>query len=298
MFLTLNIFSQHIFGFDIFGHTPFEGRFNGLFESEAIAGSYIQKLSILSILSIILLDITEVKKKLLILFIINILGIGVLLTFDRMPFFIYTFGILISIILIKNLRLNLLASFLIFILLTSVFFKNYEILYKRYSILKYEISIEKIVNLIQKVKNDNSYYSSSLPDNNRKIESKDILISGDYNKLYYSAYNVWLSKPLVGSGVKSFGRECLKLVNNKNINFKNINCSTHPHNYYVQILSETGIIGACFIFFSLIKFTRYSINNLYTQIKKGKQPLKPEETKIKKAEQEIKQKPKLNLLEL
>lgn len=262
VFLILNIFSQHIFGFDIFGHTPFAGRFNGLFESEAIAGSYIQKLSILSILSIILLDITEVKKKLLILFIINILGIGVLLTFDRMPFFIYTFGILISIILIKNLRLNLLASFLIFILLTSVFFKNYEILYERYSILKYQISIEKIVNLIQKVKNNHYSYSSSLPDNNRKIESKDILISGDYIKLYYSAYNVWLSNPLMGSGVKSFGRECLKLVNSKNINVKNINCSNHPHNIYLEILVNIGSIGMLTFLLIIILILKDILNNI------------------------------------
>jgi O-antigen ligase len=240
VFLALNIFSQHIVGFDIFGHPPFAERFNGLFESEAIAGSYIQKLSILSILSVVLLDITEWKKKLLILFIINILGIGVLLTFDRMPFVIYLFSILISIILIKNIRLNFFISFLIFILLTSTLFKNYEILYERYSILKYQISLEKIVNLIQKVKNNNSF---SLSDNSKKTESGNISISGDYIKLYYSAYNVWLNKPWMGSGVKSFGPECLKLLINKNININNINCSTHPHNIYLEILVNIGGIG-------------------------------------------------------
>lgn len=262
VFLILNIFSQHIFGFDIFGHPPFAGRFNGLFESEAIAGSYIQKLSILSILSLVLLDITERKKKLLILFIINILGIGVLLTFDRMPFFIYLFGILISIILIKNLRLNLLISFLIFILLTSILFKNYEILYERYSILKYQISLEKIANLIQKVKNNNFSYSSSLSDNSKKTESNDVLISGDYIKLYYSAYNVWLNKPLLGSGVKSFGRECLKLVNNKNINIKNINCNTHPHNIYLEILVNIGGIGMLTFLFTISLILKDILNNI------------------------------------
>ena len=262
VFLILNIFSQHVFGFDIFGHPPFAGRFNGLFESEAIAGSYIQKLSILSILSIILLDITKVKKKLLILFIINILGIGVLLTFDRMPFFIYSFGILISIILIKNLRLNLLVSFLILILSTSILFKNYEILYDRYSILKYQISIEKITNLIQKLKNNNFSYSSSLPDNNRKTESKEILISGDYIKLYYSAYYVWLNNPLLGSGVKSFGRECLKLVNNANINIKNVNCNTHPHNIYLEILVNIGSIGMLTFLLIIFLILKDILNNI------------------------------------
>jgi hypothetical protein len=262
VFLILNIFSQHIFGFDIFGHPPFAGRFNGSFESEAIAGSYIQKLSILSILSVILLDITEGRKKLIILLIINILGIGILLTFDRMPFLIYLFGILISIILIKNFRLNLLISFLIFILLTSILFKNYEILYERYSILKIQIPLEKIANLIQKVKNDKFSYSSSLSENSSKKESNDILISGDYIKLYYSAYHVWLSKPLLGSGVKSFGRECLKLVNNKNINIKYISCNTHPHNIYLEILVNIGVIGMLIFFFIIILILKDILNNI------------------------------------
>jgi hypothetical protein len=38
----------------------------------------------------------------------------------------------------------------------------------------------------------------------------------------------------------------------------------------VQILSETGVMGALFIFFALIKFIIYSIKNLLTQIKKAK----------------------------
>ena len=262
VFLTLNIFAQHIMGFDMFGHPPFEGRFNGLFESEAIAGGYIQKLFILSILSITLLDIIEWKKTLLIIFIINILGFGVLLTFDRMPFFIYSFSILISIILIKNIRLNFLISFFIFILLTSALFKNYDILYERYSILKYQVSVEKIFNLVQKVKNNNSSYSSSLSENTKKIEGNDISISGDYIKLYYSAYNVWLNKPWVGSGVKSFGAECLKLLDNQNINIKNINCSNHPHNIYLEILVNIGGIGILTFLLIIIIILKDIFNNI------------------------------------
>jgi O-antigen ligase len=249
-------------GFDMFGHPPFEGRFNGLFESEAIAGGYIQKLFILSILSITLLDIIEWKKTLLIIFIINILGFGVLLTFDRMPFFIYSFSILISIILIKNIRLNFLISFFIFILLTSALFKNYDILYERYSILKYQVSVEKIFNLVQKVKNNNSSYSSSLSENSKKIEGNDISISGDYIKLYYSAYNVWLNKPWVGSGVKSFGAECLKLLDNQNINIKNINCSNHPHNIYLEILVNIGGIGILTFLLIIIIILKDIFNNI------------------------------------
>ena len=54
--LTLDIFIQHFLGYDIFGYKPFDGRYNGSFADEAIAGSYIQKFSLLSILMIFYLD--------------------------------------------------------------------------------------------------------------------------------------------------------------------------------------------------------------------------------------------------
>jgi O-antigen ligase len=30
-------------------------------------------------------------------------------------------------------------------------------------------------------------------------------------------------------------------------------CSTHPHNYYLQLLAETGLMGFSFIFFIFLK---------------------------------------------
>ena len=47
-------------------------------------------------------------------------------------------------------------------------------------------------------------------------------------------------------------------------------CNTHPHNYYVQILSETGIMGALFVFFALISFAIHSIKIFFIQIKENK----------------------------
>ena len=31
-------------------------------------------------------------------------------------------------------------------------------------------------------------------------------------------------------------------------------CQTHPHNFYVQLLAETGIIGFLFLFSALVMF--------------------------------------------
>jgi len=63
-----------------------------------------------------------------------------------------------------------------------------------------------------------------------------------------TAYKIFLNYPMFGIGVRNFNQECTKdLYNDEKLNYNKGRCSTHPHQYYFEILSETGIIG--FIFF-------------------------------------------------
>ena len=71
---------------------------------------------------------------------------------------------------------------------------------------------------------------------------------------------MFLEKPLIGHGYKSFRFKCKdtnidkKTIENRD-KYRNFRaCSMHPHNYAMEFLSENGIIGLLFFltFFSMI----------------------------------------------
>ena len=59
---------------------------------------------------------------------------------------------------------------------------------------------------------------------------------------------------MFGVGVKKFRKVCSE----EKYNFSKWSCSNHPHNSYIQLLSETGLIGFSFMF-SLLLFLVFKI---------------------------------------
>lgn len=181
-------------------------------------------------------------KKFFLFFSLFFIFLACLITGERMNliFFISLVIIIFSLVLIYNKQFN--KIFLLILLLLVIFFsafnfsKNVETRYKEFG------SIVK-----------NITYSS-------------------WWKLYDFAYRLWLKKPLTGYGLKNYRVNCdLELID---INLKNVHqlCSTHPHNLYLELLSETGLIGLLFFLsfffvffkeiFKKIKFNLRDINIL------------------------------------
>jgi O-antigen ligase len=252
--LSIDIFLQHLSGLDIFNNAPFDGRYNGFFEHEAIAGGYIQKFFLISIFFLFILKKTFFYKFFIIVFFINILGLGILLTLDRMPYLIFFFSTFILLIILKNYRIQLFSSLILAIFLFLIFFNNYKIVKTRYLSLAGELELVKITKLFQK----NISVKSTSPNN---INKEDDSLKGDYLKIYNASLHIFLESPFLGTGLKSFLYECKKLQNNTNNN-KSFTCSTHTHNIYLEILVNQGILGLIlFLLFIVIL-----INNNYSKL--------------------------------
>ena len=61
---------------------------------------------------------------------------------------------------------------------------------------------------------------------------------------FLTAIEIFKNNKVTGSGIRTFRVECQK-SEYKNINsiYSAHRCTTHPHNFYLEVLSETGILG-------------------------------------------------------
>ena len=77
-----------------------------------------------------------------------------------------------------------------------------------------------------------------------------------YLKEFTSFHGTWLMNKYIGGGIKNFRYYCHERSNiDKNSKFI---CNMHPHNYYLEILTETGIVGfflVCIIFIIILHLT-------------------------------------------
>jgi O-antigen ligase len=244
IFLTLDIFLQFFHGKDILGYPEINGRYGGVFGDEAIAGGYIQKFSILAILACFFLKFSKlINKKLFIVFVATILAIGILLTLDRIPFIIYFCSLFLLLILFKNNRKQIFLSILLITFSFLVIYKNNDLVNKRYSPIYHiiKIAITQTIYVSEHKKNE-------------KLEVLDTDTGIEYFKIFNSAIYVFKNQFWLGSGTKSYLKNCVKLIKYN----KNLLCAPHPHNIYLEILINQGIIGMIiFVIFLNLLFKKY-----------------------------------------
>ena len=69
---------------------------------------------------------------------------------------------------------------------------------------------------------------------NDKISDTNVIFSPGHHTLIMTAINMFKDKPLFGHGPKLYRELC----NNIKYKYNDNSCSTHPHNNYIQALSN------------------------------------------------------------
>mgnify|MGYP001178968909 FL=1 len=212
-FVLLDALVQFIFLKDLFLiPKPSNLRVTAMFGDELILGSYISRLFPIYLISIIFIN----KKY-------------------NYPKFINVFLILIAILVvsISGERSALFSMFIIFIF--CLFFKNFFQMTSLIAIVLSILFLTLLINNNEFIKQ--RFYTETKNQITETLQGKHI-ISKFHHAHYVTAIKISKDNFFFGVGPKSFRFEC----NKDKYNIPNA-CSTHPHNTYIQLLSETGIFS-------------------------------------------------------
>ncbi len=160
------------------------------------------------------------------------------------------------ILILTNERANILRgvfALMIFSILIPHFRFKFKIIFSTMA-----LGIFALILIFVKPVNQRFIYEIGALD--RSIKDKNLwnyVIMSNYGPHYLASIEVFKSNKYFGTGVKTFRKACknisLKKFYPENDNRNFLRCSTHPHQYYFEFLSDLGLIG----FLILLSFFFY-----------------------------------------
>ena len=220
IFVCFDLILQLITGTDIFGNpkNPLMFKLSGPFGSEYIAGSYLQRFGIFLFFLIPCFVNFKNKNNLIIILsgLFILVFFSILITGNRMPIILFILMFIMLFLYEKKLR----KFSLLFIITSSLLF--FVILKSSQLVFDYT---HHFINLTFQIL---TFLREVF------ILGNDPNITNTYIKEFYSGYLTWKKNFVIGGGINSFYWNCREAAGN---------CASHPHNYYLEILSELGIIG-------------------------------------------------------
>jgi len=231
--LVIDGYYQYFTGYNLIGLKVAGVRVSSFFGDELIMGSYLSRLYPFAFALFLLrrqnkLEISFVT----ILFILT--SSLIYISGERTALFFHLLSFTFIALLVKKLKFTTIFILLSFIGIVSIF----------------------------------TFHDSSLK--NRMLKSpvetiginKDIqyIFTPQHDSLIRTAYNMFLDKPFFGHGPKMFRVIC----KDEKYAIGITPCMTHPHNFYVQLLAETGMIGFLFLFSALLYVVYCALRQLKT----------------------------------
>ncbi len=237
--LIIDGYFQYIFGKNLFGYALYNNyRVSSFFGSELILGSYLARL--FPILFGIFIVIDQLKKSKLILFLMTIIFILseglIFISGERLAFFFMNLSAIYIILMLKE--------------------------YKIYRLWTYIVSLCLIVVMTNFVPNSKErFIDQTIYDFTRNTDDKLYIFSKPHTDMYITAYRIFLDNKFFGVGPRQYRNTCGDSPEDKYF-VSEYSCETHPHQTYIELLSEAGIfaflmVAMIFIFLCYISIKHF-----------------------------------------
>ena len=226
----IDVYIERFTGSNIFGFgkleingvpQPYADRIISFFRTEPIAGAYLCGFCFI-IIGYIFNFLKSQKNLKIFGFLVLVLSLfGIILTGERSNGLKALIGFIIFISMIDYVKLR--SKIIIFLSIFIIFFLT--------------INFSDYVKL--------RYVGQFLGEIKTEDQREKFLENSLYIKLYKSGFQVFKNNPWFGVGNKNYRIEtCDK---KKNSIYKEYHCLTHPHQVYIEMLSEHGIVGTIII---------------------------------------------------
>ena len=239
LFIIIDGYIQFFYGQNIFGFEYDRVRLSGIFGDEKILGSFLSRMiPIFFGLSIFLYS----KNKMSIILPLTclvILDILIYITGERAAFFnLILFSVIIIIFTHKWKMIRAISLIISFVLIFFISYFNNGI---------YDRMITKTL------------------DQTNVFEGKVNAFSIQHEVVYQSAFKMFRDNPIFGIGPKMFRETCkekrYQVFTDEDLSIDG--CQTHPHNFMLQLLTESGIIGAIPVVFVFLTSIYVLLRNLF-----------------------------------
>jgi O-antigen ligase len=242
--LVVDGYYQYFSGVNLLGFKLIDIRVSSFFGDELIMGSYLSRLFPL----LFALFLVKQKNKFEIYFIgllFILVDILIYISGERTSFFFLNLSTIFIILLIKKYQIFRLATFLIAIVCVIILSLNSPSLNNR---------------MFKGPAEDMGFIDSP---------KKPSIFTQIHDSHYRTAFNMFKDKYILGHGPKMFRVSCKDVRYAVGVQ----PCSSHPHNFYIQLLAETGIVGFLFLFSALSYVLFNGLIQLKSIILRKKRPL-------------------------
>ena len=225
---------QYFFGQNLIGLKNIEAsRITSFFGDEQVLGGYITRLFPFLLLLKNMSDEESKNKKYLVYFAIFVSPVLIFLSGERVAMVL--FFLMITYYLVFFVRSKKFRFIYFYVFLTIIGIGT--LLYSSSSYYDRFIN-QTFQSLTNKTYGQNVHF---LPEEYEK--NTFYFLSAQHQNFVYTAINVFKKNKLLGTGPKSYRYICW----NKDYGLNDLSCNTHPHNYYLQLLIETGLLGVLFL---------------------------------------------------
>jgi O-antigen ligase len=242
--LVIDGYIQYFTGTSLSGFKISGIRVSSFFGDELILGSYLSRLFPL----LFALFLVKKKQKFEIYFIgflFILVDVLIFMSGERSAFFFLNLSTVFIIVLIKEYQKFRLITFIIAMICVFILSLNSSAL------------------------NDRMFKGPAQDMGLIESSKETVIFSKEHDSLIRTAFNMFKDQPIFGHGPKMFRVICKDEKYATGVT----SCMTHPHNFYIQLLAETGIIGFLFLLSALVYVIYTALRQFKSIIFKQKRPL-------------------------